>query len=99
MKILITGGAGFIGQLLAAALLNDDKGRYEVVLSDIVEPQVPSGVKWPGKAQCVKVDLSVEAEKVVSGDLDAVFILHGIMSSAAEANFELGKSKHPESSY
>jgi nucleoside-diphosphate-sugar epimerase len=91
MKILITGGAGFIGQLLARALLDDSQGKYEVVLSDIVEPRIPEGVKWPDKAKCVKVDLSTETEKVVSQDLDVVFILHGIMSSGAEADFDLGK--------
>jgi nucleoside-diphosphate-sugar epimerase len=92
MKVLITGGAGFIGQLLAKALLDDSEGKYEVVLSDIVEPKVPAGAKWPNKAQCIKADLFAETTKVVSEDLDAVFILHGLMSSGAEADFELGKS-------
>ena len=91
MKVLITGGAGFVGQLLGKALLNDSEGQYEVVLSDIIEPQIPAGVKWANKAQCIKADLSTETDKVVTADLDVVFILHGIMSSGAEADFELGK--------
>ncbi|KFH40916.1 hypothetical protein ACRE_083820 [Hapsidospora chrysogenum ATCC 11550] len=90
MKVLITGAAGFIGQLLATTLLNDDEGRYTVVLTDVVEPPVPKGVKWAQKATPVKADLLTEAQSVVDKSLDAVFMFHGIMSSGSEADFELG---------
>ncbi|KAJ3533918.1 hypothetical protein NM208_g7770 [Fusarium decemcellulare] len=90
MRILITGAAGFIGQLLAAKLLNDDKGEYHVVLTDIIEPPVPGKIKWPQNATSLKADLFTESSKVVDKKLDAVFVFHGIMSSGAEADFELG---------
>ena len=90
MKVLITGAAGFIGQLLAATLLNDDEGKYTVVLTDVVEPPVPSNTKWPQNATAVKADLFSESDKVVDKSLDAVYMFHGIMSSGSEADFELG---------
>lgn len=90
MRVLITGGAGFIGQLVAKTLLNDDKGSYTVILTDIVEPPVPKGVKFPDNAKSIRTDLLTGSDEVVGNDLDAVFIFHGIMSAGAEADFELG---------
>lgn len=95
MKVLITGAAGFIGQITAKALLDDDGGYDELVLTDIVQPPVPVGAKHPERARCVKADLFSDAATVVSsvvsgGGLDAVLLLHGIMSSGAEADLALG---------
>jgi nucleoside-diphosphate-sugar epimerase len=89
VNILITGAAGFIGQLLAKELLNDEK--YKVILTDIVEPPIPKGVKYPQNAKTVTGDLlEGGADQVVDSSLDAAYVFHGIMSSGAEANFELG---------
>ncbi|RHZ57359.1 hypothetical protein CDV55_100158 [Aspergillus turcosus] len=90
MQILITGAAGFIGQLLAKELLNDPS--YHLTLTDIHEPPVPKGVKYPQNAKTIKADLLAGAETVVDKSLDAVFAFHGIMSSGSEANFDLGMS-------
>lgn len=90
MQILITGGAGFIGQLLAAELLNDPS--YHVTLTDIVQPTIPKGVRHPENATAVKADLLTGAKDVVNSSLDAVYAFHGIMSSGSEANFDLGMS-------
>jgi nucleoside-diphosphate-sugar epimerase len=90
MQILITGGAGFIGQLLAAELLNDPS--YYVTLTDIVQPPIPKGVRHPENATAVKADLLTGANDVVNSSLDAVYAFHGIMSSGSEANFDLGMS-------
>ncbi|PTU17616.1 hypothetical protein P175DRAFT_0504917 [Aspergillus ochraceoroseus IBT 24754] len=88
MQILITGAAGFIGQLLAKELLNDPS--YTLVLTDVNEPTVPAGVKYPQNARTVTADLLAGADAVVDQSLDAVYAFHGIMSSGSEANFELG---------
>jgi len=88
MYVLITGAAGFIGQLVAEALLNDE--QYKVLLSDVVAPPIPKGVKYPHNAKTVQVDLCASPEKVAEKSLDAAFIFHGIMSAGSEANFELG---------
>lgn len=90
MNILITGAAGFIGQLLAKELLNDPS--YHVLLTDINEPPIPRGVKYPQNARAVTADLLSGADTVVEKSLDAVYAFHGIMSSGSEANFDLGMS-------
>ncbi|KAK9383513.1 uncharacterized protein V2V93DRAFT_362022 [Kockiozyma suomiensis] len=88
MKILITGAAGFIGQLLAKELLTNPDN--ELILVDIIEPPVPAGSKYPDNATTIKADLASSALEIITKDLDAVYVFHGIMSAGAEANFELG---------
>lgn len=87
--ILITGAAGFIGQRLAAALLNKHP-EYRLVLTDVVSPKVPSDAE---NAVPIQADLtdpaSLESLVAASQPLSAVFILHGIMSSGSEANPDL----------
>ena len=95
MRILITGAGGFVGQILAKALLDDEGGTYHVVLTDIVDVPIPRGVKFPQHAKVIKADLLDEASSIVDERLDAAFILHGIMSSGSEENFELGQYFHP----
>lgn len=88
MRVLITGAAGFIGQIVAKELLKDDSN--ELLLVDIVEPSIPPGAKHPQNAKAMKVDLVDAAASVVQQDLDAALLFHGIMSQGAEDNFELG---------
>ncbi|KAH6675281.1 putative nucleoside-diphosphate-sugar epimerase [Plectosphaerella plurivora] len=90
MRILITGAGGFVGQSLATTFLNDEQGKYEVILTDIFEPPVPANVKWPAKATSIKADLLTDSAKVIDKDLDAAYVFHGIMSSGSESDFELG---------
>lgn len=91
MRVLITGAAGFIGQLLAQTLLDDEQGRYTLVLTDIIEPPIPAGAKWSQQATAIKADLLTDSAAVVDEKLDAAFLFHGIMSSGAEKDFELGE--------
>ncbi|KAF5008336.1 hypothetical protein FDECE_5379 [Fusarium decemcellulare] len=88
MHILITGAAGFIGQIVAKVLLDNEAN--ELLLTDIATPPIPPGSKHPHRARCVQADLFDQAESVVPSDLDAAILLHGIMSSGAEENLELG---------
>ena len=90
MHILITGAAGFIGQLLTKHLLNDPS--HTLTLTDIHEPPIPSGVKHPQNAQTRTADLLSPSgsDSVVTPSLDAIYAFHGIMSSGAEADFDLG---------
>lgn len=90
MHILITGAAGFIGQILAKQLLNDS--THTVTLTDIHEPPIPHTVKHPENAKTITADLLTPAgaDAVVKPTLDAVYAFHGIMSSGAEADFDLG---------
>jgi nucleoside-diphosphate-sugar epimerase len=90
MQILITGAAGFIGQLLVKELLNNPD--HQVTLTDINEPPIPKSVKYPQNARTVTMDLLKGADSVVDKSLDAVYAFHGVMSSGSEANFDLGMS-------
>ncbi|RFU28735.1 hypothetical protein B7463_g7619, partial [Scytalidium lignicola] len=88
MRILITGAAGFIGQIVAKELLNDESN--ELVLTDVIEPPIPRNSKYAHHAKAVQTDLIAAPASIVHKDLDAAILLHGVMSSAAEADFELG---------
>lgn len=88
MHILITGAAGFIGQILAKQLLDDP--LHTVILIDVIDPPIPAGVKHPQNAKPLKSDLCSSARDVIPKKLDAAFVFHGIMSSGSEANFDLG---------
>jgi len=91
-RILITGAAGFIGQLLAERLLRQPQNT--LILTDIISPPIPSKSKHAENAKAIQADLcdASSLENLISNSvpLDAVYIFHGIMSSGSEANFELG---------
>lgn len=92
MHVLITGAAGFLGQLVAERLLNDES--YTLLLTDVFPPPIPKGVKYPQNAKTLQVDLTTSvdkiADKIALKSLDAAFVFHGIMSAGSEANFDLG---------
>jgi nucleoside-diphosphate-sugar epimerase len=87
MKILITGAGGFVGQLLAEHLLNDN---HTVILADIFEPPVPAKATNKQNATVIKADLAADSYSVLSKDLDTIYCFHGIMSAGSEENLELG---------
>ncbi|SAL76039.1 NAD-dependent epimerase/dehydratase [Caballeronia terrestris] len=92
MKILITGGAGFLGQRLARRLL--DRGELngqpitEMVLLDVV-----AGNDFGDKRVRVETgdiaDRSV-LERAIDTKTEAIFHLAAIVSGQAEADFDLG---------
>ena len=88
MKILITGGGGFLGQKVAGALLARGDVK-EIVLLDIAELQ--NGVK-DARVRFVKGEVSDAAglKALVGADLDGVFHLAAVVSGQAESDFELG---------
>ncbi|OIW29331.1 nucleoside-diphosphate-sugar epimerase [Coniochaeta ligniaria NRRL 30616] len=92
-NVLITGAAGFIGQQLAARLLNDASAQYRVILTDIVAPPVPRHGGTPDQADSIRADLrdpeSLGGLIAASQPLAAVFVFHGIMSSGSEADPDL----------
>ena len=92
LRVLITGAGGFIGQALTSALLSDPSVSH-ITITDVIEPTVPSQ-KSPSGVQIrhVKADLTLPGiyESLFTHDLTLVYLLHGIMSGAAEANLELG---------
>ncbi|KAJ5369659.1 hypothetical protein N7509_014271 [Penicillium cosmopolitanum] len=88
MKILITGAGGFVGQHLARELLKNPENK--LILTDIADFSTPHSSNHPENAICIQADLVKEPQAVLIEKVDAVYILHGIMSSGAEANLDLG---------
>lgn len=91
MSILITGAGGFVGQELATGLLSSSPD-ISVTLSDVAAPRIPAGQE--ARVKSVKADLTSHevVDSLISENhgFDTIYLLHGIMSSGAEANFELG---------
>jgi nucleoside-diphosphate-sugar epimerase len=95
MSILITGAGGYVGQELAASLLANTSSSTTVTITDVVEPAVPEAAKeHANRLTCLRADLTSpkEVDELISSSrqYETVYLLHGIMSSGSEANFELG---------
>lgn len=90
--ILITGAAGFIGQVLAAALL-ESSPDITLILTDVTKPAVPPSVpQHADRVTPTSSDLTdpPAVASLLSSPFQAVYLLHGLMSGGAEANLELG---------
>jgi nucleoside-diphosphate-sugar epimerase len=95
MKIAITGGAGFLGAALARRLLSASQvtiggtthdGVGELLIADLVAP--PADISADPRVIVVTGELADTLHTLA--DADAIFHLAGVVSSAAEADFDLG---------
>jgi len=89
MKIVITGGAGFLGQRLARRLLAHYPGPLDLVLADRV---TASAFAADGRVRSIACDISDRAEvsRLVGTDTAVVYHLAAIVSGQAEAEFDVG---------
>jgi nucleoside-diphosphate-sugar epimerase len=93
-RVIVTGGAGFIGTLLARRLLAEPvtiggaspAPVDELVLADLAAP--PPDVAADPRVRAVTGDLAGAVDDL--GEADAIFHLAGVVSGAAEADFDLG---------
>lgn len=89
-RILITGGAGFLGLRLARTLLAGAHPVTHLLLVDQAfdQAQVPADPR----VRTTTADLAQpgEADRILADNFDAIVHLAAVVSSAAEANFDLG---------
>ena len=97
MKVVITGGAGFLGMRLVRKLLDRgtlqdaegrDRGIDQIVLVDVTAPPVIADAR----VSSVTGDISDPTllNRVVDADTAAIFHLAAIVSGMAESDFDLG---------
>jgi len=93
MKILITGGGGFLGFRLAKTLLaRGTLGGKPLSSITLLDGAFPPAAAQEPRLKAVTGDVSDAAAlaSVCTPDTDAVFHLAAVVSGAAEADFDLG---------
>lgn len=94
MRVLITGGGGFLGQKLARRLAADGHLRggaiSELVLIDLATPAAPAPAPFPVTATACDISDAAALAPVFARPFAVIFHLAAVVSGAAEADFDLG---------
>lgn len=98
MRIVITGGGGFLGQRVARALLArgglgaEPGGAPELTELVLVDQALPQGGATDARIREIAGDITDAAlvKRVFAPPTDAVFHLAAVVSAGAEADFDLG---------
>lgn len=97
MKVLVTGGAGFLGQrlarqLLAIGQLTDSAGKLHTIEKLVLVDVVPANDFGDARVQVITGDIGDRAlmQGVIDVETTSIFHLAAIVSGQAEADFDLG---------
>jgi nucleoside-diphosphate-sugar epimerase len=97
MKVLITGGAGFLGQRLARQLLDrgeltDSQGKAQRIEQLVLVDVVPANDFGDARVRVVTGDIADGAlmRQAIDTATTSIFHLAAIVSGQAEADFDLG---------
>jgi nucleoside-diphosphate-sugar epimerase len=93
MKIVITGGGGFIGFKLAKALLaRGTLAAEKIARVTLVDQAFPADLPGDPRLETLAGDISDPefAARAIAPDTASVFHLAAVVSGAAEADFDLG---------
>lgn len=97
MRVVITGGAGFLGgrlarAILAAGQLTDASGELRTVREVVIADVSPVAAPKDPRVRILRgsLDDRAFAADVVAPDTDSVFHLAAVVSGQAEADFDIG---------
>src|SRR5215475_4650908 len=97
MRIVITGGAGFLGTrlartILARGALSDARGNARAVREIVLADIAPARDIGDARVRVVSGDLADPAlvERTLATDTDSIFHLAAVVSGQAEADFDIG---------
>lgn len=97
MRVVITGGAGFLGKRLAKRLLDrgtlrGPDGGHEPLDQIVLLDVVPAEGFFDGRIRTVAADITDTntLQGVIESDVRSVFHLAAVVSGQAEADFDLG---------